>query len=149
MFRLIAVLTLVSVTNLVQAEPLSFDAVLELAQRNAPDLTAQTASVDAAQAAVIAAGRLPDPKLAIGVDNVPATGADQWSLTRDFMTMRKIGLMQDIPNRGKRQAEVDVATAAIAQAQAERRVRLLQIKRDAAVAWLTRFYLERRATFFD
>jgi cobalt-zinc-cadmium efflux system outer membrane protein len=149
MFRLIAVLTLSSVTNLVQAEPLSFDAALELAQRSAPDLTVQTASVAAAQAAVIAAGRLPDPKLAIGVDNVPASGADQWSLTRDFMTMRKIGLMQDIPNRGKRQAEVDVATAAIAQAQAERRVRLLQIKRDTAVAWLTRFYLERRATFFD
>jgi len=104
MFRLIAVLTLVSVTNLVQAEPLSFDAVLELAQRNAPDLTAQTASVDAAQAAVIAAGRLPDPKLAIGVDNVPATGADQWSLTRDFMTMQKIGVMQDIPNSKKRHA---------------------------------------------
>jgi cobalt-zinc-cadmium efflux system outer membrane protein len=149
MFRYIALLALLGITGRVRAEPLSFDAALELAQRSAPDITVQTASVAAAQAAAIAAGRLPAPKLAIGVDNVPASGADQWSVTRDFMTMRKIGLMQDIPNRGKRQAEVDIATAAIAQAEAERRVQILQIKRDTALAWLNRFYLERRAALLD
>jgi len=85
----------------------------------------------------------------VGIENLPVTGEDQWSLTRDFMTMRKIGVLQDVPNRSKRRAEIDIAAAAIAKSEAQRRVRLLAIRRDAAVAWLNRYYLERRASLFD
>ena len=149
MFRWIFPLALIGAASCIQAEPLSFDATLEAAVRASPDIASQNASVEAAQATAIAAGRLPDPKLAIGLDNVPVSGVDRWSLTRDFMTMRKIGFMQDVPNRGRRQAQTALATASIDRAQAERRLHVLSVRRDAALAWLTRYYLEQRATLFD
>ena len=149
MFRLLIALLLVGVTPFVAAESLSLESALDLAARTAPDVQMQDASVDEATVASTAAGRLPDPQLAFGIENVPIEGADQWSLTRDFMTMRKIGVLQDIPNRAKRRAERDVAAAAVSKAQLERRTRLLAVRRDTAVAWLTRFYAERRAALFD
>ena len=148
MFRWFFLISLLA-GSAIHAEPLSFDVALDIAVRAAPDAVVEQANIDAAQAAARAAGRLPDPKLAVAVENLPVTGEDQWSLTRDFMTMRKIGVLQDVPNRGKRRAEIDIAAAAIAKSEAERRVRLLAIRRDAAVAWLNRYYLERRASLFD
>ncbi len=88
--------------SVVHAEPLSFRTALELAEQNAPELGAQAAALAATRAAAAAAGRLPDPRLLLGVDNVPTSGTEQWSLDRDFMTMQKIGVMQDIPNARKR-----------------------------------------------
>jgi outer membrane protein TolC len=149
MFRWIFLLPLVGAAGGIQAEPLSFDAALEAAVRASPVIASQDASVEAAQATELAAGRLPDPRLAIGLDNVPVSGVDRWSLTRDFMTMRKIGFMQDVPNRARRQAQRALATASIDRAQAEHRLRVLSLRRDAALAWLTRYYLERRVTLFD
>lgn len=58
---------------------------------------------------------MPDPKLAVDIESPPVTGAEQWSLTRDFMTMRNIGVMQELPNRAKRKAQTDSAEANIAQ----------------------------------
>jgi len=42
--------------------------------------------------------------LTVGVDNLPVTGADAFDPTADFMTMKKIGLRQDVPARAKREA---------------------------------------------
>ena len=44
----------------------------------------------------IAAGQLPDPVLKFGVDNLPLSGPDRLSLSRDFMTMRRIDI--DVAN---------------------------------------------------
>lgn len=131
------------------AEPLTYSAALEIAARTSPQVAAETANVDATREAATAAGRLPDPKLAVGIENLPVTGPDQWSLTRDFMTMRKVGIMQEIPNRARRGAESAAAQAAIVKAETERQVSLLAVRRNTAVAWLERYYLERRATLFD
>jgi outer membrane protein TolC len=149
MFRLISLLSFIAVAGLAQAQGLTFSSALELATKSSPDIAAQTASVEAARSASLSAGRLPDPKLAFGIDNLPVTGPEQGSLTRDFMTMRKIGLMQDIPNGAKRASLTAIAEAELARAQAENRVTMLSVRRDAAVAWLTRYYLERRAALID
>jgi outer membrane protein TolC len=149
MFKTILLVSFAGAAALVRAEPLSFSSALDIATRSAPDITVQTTSVAAARSAAVAAGQLPDPKLALGIENLPVTGADQWSLTRDFMTMRKIGVQQELPNRGKRQAQIDVAEANIARAEAERRVSILKVRRDTALAWLNRYYLERRNTLLD
>ena len=135
--------------SLAQAEPLSFAAALAIAERESPDLAAWNADIAAARSVFVAAGRLPDPKLIAGIDNLPTAGVDQWSLNRDFMTMQKIGVMQDIPNSGKRRAQAEIATAAIDRAEAERRVRVAKVRRGAALAWLDRYYLEKSATLFD
>jgi cobalt-zinc-cadmium efflux system outer membrane protein len=104
------------------AAPLSFETSLQLAEHTAPSLSAEDAQLEAARQAAIPAGELPDPKLVLGIDNLPISGTDRFSLTRDFMTMRRIGVMQEVPNSDKRQARVDVAQSSIAVAVAERRI---------------------------
>jgi outer membrane protein, heavy metal efflux system len=149
MFRCILLVSFMGAAGIACAEPLSFEAALEIATRSSPDIAVQTTSVEAARSEAVAAGRLPDPKLAVGIENLPVTGAEQWSLTRDFMTMRKIGVMQELPNRAKRQAQTDAAEANIARTEAERRVSILTVRRDTALAWLNRYYLEQRGALFD
>lgn len=128
---------------------LSFDATLELAARGAPLLAAQREKIAAAEAAAIPAAALPDPKLSIGVENVPVAGADRGSLEADSMTMQKIGVMQDFPAAAKREARRAVAEASVERARAERTVALQKLRGDAAQAWLQRFFLERQLALLD
>lgn len=148
-FRYSLILALLSGSTFAFANPLSFDAALNLAERASADVEAQTAGVEAARSASRAAGALPDPKLAFGVDNLPATGPDQWRVDRDFMTMRKIGVMQDFPSSAKRHAAAAAANAAADEADAERRVHVIAVRTSAAMAWLRRYYIERRTALFD
>jgi hypothetical protein len=76
MFRTILLVSLTGAAALARAEPLSFSAALEIAARSSPDIAIQTTSVAAARSAAAAAGQLPDPKLAVGIENLPVTGAD-------------------------------------------------------------------------
>jgi outer membrane protein TolC len=117
---------------------------LALAETHNPSLEAQAAAVAAVRSSAIPAAALPDPKLVIGADNVPISGADRFDINRDFMTMEKIGVMQDVPNSDKRRARADVASAAVAKASADYAVERLKVREGTATAWLTRFYLERR-----
>jgi cobalt-zinc-cadmium efflux system outer membrane protein len=149
MLRFSLLVSLAGAASLASAEPLSFDAALRVATSTSPDIAVQTTNVEATKSASIAAGRLPDPKLAVGIENLPVTGPEQWSLTRDFMTMRKVGLMQEIPNGAKRAAQSAVADGAIAKAEAERHVNILTVRRDTAIAWLDRYYLEQLGALFE
>ncbi len=132
-----------------QAAPLSFNAALDLAERASPDLSAQSASIAAAKSSAVAAGKLPDPKVFFGVDNLPVNGPDSWSTSRDFMTMEKIGLMQDVPNSDRRHAQAAEAMAGIDEARGRRSIELNRIRRDAALAWIDRYYVEKRLALFD
>lgn len=127
-----------------QLQTLSFAAALQLSERVAPSLAAQAASVNSARAAAIQAAALPDPQLVIGVDNLPASGPDRGNFNSDFMTMERVGLMQDFPNHDKRRAHADIASATIAKAKAEQAIERLNVRRETAIAWLKRFYLERQ-----
>jgi cobalt-zinc-cadmium efflux system outer membrane protein len=129
--------------------PLSFTTALELAEHQSPSLVANTAQINAAQSSAIPAGALPDPKLFIGIDNFPVTGEDRGHLNRDFMTMQKIGIMQEIPNADKRKAREAVASAGIDVASAQRQITRLQVRRDTAIAWLNVYYIERKFALFD
>jgi outer membrane protein TolC len=130
----------------IRSDRLPFSAALSLAEAHSPTLVAQAAAVAAARSSAIPAAALPDPKLVIGADNVPISGADRFDINRDFMTMEKIGVMQEVPNSDKRQARAEVAAAAVARASAAYAVERLKVREATATAWLTRFYLERRLT---
>jgi hypothetical protein len=71
------------------AEPLTFNAALERASADAPSLRGRAASVKAAQDAAVAADRLPDPTLDVGIQDFPVTGPDAGTLNRDNFTMQK------------------------------------------------------------
>ena len=119
-----------------QSDALTVETAVKLGLQRAPQLHAQAAAVEAAQAEAIAAGRLPDPELMVGANNVPANGADAWSLDRDFMTMREVGVMQSIPNARKRASQRERANAAIHLAQAREQQSALEIARHSAQAWV-------------
>ncbi len=124
-------------------EPLSLQAAVEQALQTAPQVSARAASVDAAQSLVTSAGRLPDPELIIGIDNLPVNGADAYSTTSDFMTMRKVGVMQEFPRARKRHLQHDFAEAEAGVASAELVQARLEIAREVATAWIRRSTAER------
>ena len=132
-----------------QADPLSFDMALALALREAPVLAASEAQLDAARQAAVPAGALPDPRLALGIDNVPIEGPDRFNLNKEAMTMRRIGLMQEFPSRAKRAARVDVARSRVELAEAEIEVARLTVMRETAVAWIARDTVEQQLEQVD
>lgn len=140
---------LMGLLGFAQAAPLTFNAALDLAERDSPSLSAQSATMAAAKSSAVAAGKLPDPKLFFGVDNLPVNGPDSWSTSRDFMTMQKIGLMQDVPNSEKRRAQKLEAAAGIDEARGRRNIELIRVRRDTALAWINRYYVEQRLALFD
>ena len=132
-----------------QAASLSLDDALLLAERNAPSLLAQSEKASAARSAAIPAGELPDPKLNLGLQNVPIEGDERWSTQRDNMSMQVVGLMQEMPNGDKRKARVETAQAAIERADAEAGVERLKVRSASAQAWIATYTLQRKLAMFD
>ncbi|MDH0729194.1 TolC family protein [Pseudomonas sichuanensis] len=132
-----------------QADSLSLDQALLLAERNAPSLQARHEQVSAARSAVLPAGELPDPRLNLGVQNLPVDGSDRWSTSRDFMTMQVIGLAQEVPNRDKRKARVETARAAAERADAEAVIERLKVRAATAQAWIAAYTVQRKLQQFD
>ncbi len=108
-------------------------------------LAAQDSAIAASREMAAAAGQLPDPALRLGVDNLPIDGADQFSLTRDFMTMRRIGLMQEFTRAEKRELRAKRFEDEAEKTRAEKAAVLAAIRRDTALAWLGRYYAEAMA----
>ncbi|MBU6957813.1 TolC family protein [Pseudomonas sp. CVAP len=131
------------------AAPLTFDEALRLAETNAPSLTAQAAKLQAASSAAIPAGELPDPKLKLGVQNYPIGGPDRWSIDQDSMTMQMVGVMQEVPNRDKRKARIEVANAAVDRAAADARIERLNVRQATALAWISSYSIERKEALFE
>jgi cobalt-zinc-cadmium efflux system outer membrane protein len=141
--RRLAALVVLTWPGLSQAD-LSFEQATQLARDQAPAMAAQRSTLAGAQTSQPAAATLPDPRLILGVDNLPISGPDRGSLTSDFMTMQRIGLMQEVPNGAKREARASGAQARIAREQALLAVTQLAVQRETAVAWLAVYYAERR-----
>lgn len=121
---------------------LSLQEAQTLAVTRSQQLVAQNAASRAVREMAVAAGRLPDPVLKLGVENVPVNGPDRLSLSRDFMTMRRIGLMQELPRAEKRQLKVERLERDGQRIQAERELAIAVIRRDTALAWLDRYYAQ-------
>ncbi|WP_332822144.1 TolC family protein [Pseudomonas sp.] len=128
---------------------LTLDEALRQAEREAPSLAAQAVQVEALRSSAIPAGALPDPKLLLGLQNVPIEGADRGRLDREPMTMQMVGLMQEVPNRAKRRARIDVAQAGVERATLEQRVELLKVRRQTALAWISALAVEEKLALFQ
>lgn len=128
------------------AEPaLTLPAAQRLAAERSRQLVAQNSAVLASREMAAAAGQLPDPTIKFGIDNLPVTGPDAYSLTNDFMTMRRIGVMQEFTRGEKRQLRAERLEREADRSLAERSATLAMIQRDTALAWLDRYYAEAMA----
>ncbi len=128
------------------ADALSLAEAQRLAIERSRQITAQDAAVTASREMAVAAGRLPDPVLKIGVDNLPVSGPDRGSFTADFMTMRRIGVMQEITRSDKRSFRAERYQREADKGLAEKDKTIANVERAAAIAWLDRYYAEAMAS---
>jgi outer membrane protein TolC len=131
------------------AQPLSLEEALRAADANSPRLAAQRHALASAEQQRARAGELPDPKLKLGIDNLPVSGPDRYRYDRDFMTSRTVGLSQEFPNAAKREARTlraermrDVESAAVQASRAA-------LRRDVAAAWLELHFAGRARTALE
>jgi outer membrane protein TolC len=125
------------------AGPLTLQEAVGLAVGRSQQLAANNASIAASREMAAAAGELPDPVLKLGVENLPVNGPDRLSLSRDFMTMRRIGLSQELPGAQKRQLRSERFDREADRTFAERQLTVANIERDTAIAWIERYYTEQ------
>jgi outer membrane protein TolC len=123
---------------------------LELAQQQAiarsRQLTAQDQATAGSREMAVAAGQLPDPVLKAGIDNLPVSGGDRFSLGNDFMTMRRIGISQELTRADKRHWHSAQFQAEALKSEAQKEVVMAAIERDTAIAWLDRYYTGQMVT---
>src|SRR5258708_23024428 len=125
---------------------LSLEDAQHRALERSRQLVAQDSAVRSSREMAVAAGQLPDPVLRMGVDNLPVNGQDQFSVTRDFMTMRRIGVMQELTRSEKLDLRAQRFDREAEKSTAEKAAAVASIQRDTTLAWLDRYYAEAMAT---
>jgi len=125
---------------LVSAALLSLDLALELALQRFELARFGRAGVTRASEAARAAGQLPDPMIRAGVDNLPVTGPDRLSTTRDSMTMKRVGISQEWPSADKRAARQAAADAVVARESAIAQVAVAETRLQTAPAYVDAYY---------
>lgn len=117
-------------------QTLTLERAVSLASVSQPGLAAFEREAQASEQGAIAARRLPDPQLMVGIQNFPITGENALSPTDDFMTMYMIGIMREQVRRSKREAEAQriLAEALVSRRQAGAQER--RIRREVMIAWI-------------
>jgi outer membrane protein TolC len=125
----------------VLAEPptLGLQQAVQLALQQDPGIRQLRSEQQALRSQAVAAGQLPDPKLSLGVINLPT---NSFAVGRDSMTMQVIGLSQEFP-AGHTRALAEQRGRQLTKAQQqeifERRRR---VALDVRVAWLQLYYAD-------
>ena len=145
----LAIVLLAALSGVAHAQPLGLAEALRLAEARSPQLAAQRAAAEAASVLVPAARENPDPKLVAGIENVPVEGSDRWSLNADFMTMRRIGVMQEFVRGEKRDLRESRAAAEARRELAVLEMQRADLRREVATAWIERAYAERSQALLD
>jgi len=136
-FRLALLLGAMAVAGPVGAAPLTLDDAVRLALENQPILAAQRAAVEANRQTAVAEGQLPDPRLKLGVSNVPT---NNFSLTQDSMTQSSVSIEQSFPGGNKRELRERRAQREAEESAAELAASTREITRNVAWAWLDLYY---------
>ncbi len=141
----LAVVAMVSSLGAVAAAPtdagaLTFEQALERAVRRSESARSSRAGMAGAAESARAAGQLPDPMLRVGIENLPVTGPDRFSTTRDSQTMKRIGISQEWVSADKRAARTAAAQATVGREEAQLRASLADARLQAALAYLDAFY---------
>ena len=134
--RVAIVLWLFAQSALAAPPALTLEQATRLATERAPMLEARHAGIFAAEQDAARAGALPDPTLVVGIDNLPITGSDAGDFSADDMTMKRVGLRQEIPARAKRDARRVLAARSLDEARALSDAESIGVRRATALAWI-------------
>lgn len=131
--------------NLAPAQGLSLPEAQQRALDRSLQLRGQEAAVVASREMAAAARQLPDPMLKAGLDNLPVSGADRFSINKDFMTMRRIGIEQEFTRSAKRELRGERYDKLADRTRAEQLAAAAQVERETALAWLDLYYAGQMA----
>lgn len=142
-FTALMAFALVSTFAHAQVSGLSLDQALQMAAQRSASSQAAAASVQASQEMAAKADQLPDPMLKFGVDNLPVTGPDKYSLTRDFMTQRRVGIEQQWVSADKRTARAERGQRAVESDEANYLTNVAKVREETAIAWINVLYAQQ------
>ena len=125
---------------LAPAAPLTLEQAVELAVQRSEAARSSRAGVHGATEAARAAGQLPDPMLRAGIDNLPVTGADRFSTTRESMTMKRIGIAQEWVSSDKRAALQAAADAMVGRESISLQATAAEVRMQTALAFLEAYF---------
>jgi cobalt-zinc-cadmium efflux system outer membrane protein len=145
----LAALVLIAMAIGAKSAPLGLPETLALAQAQAPSLAARRHDLAAAKSVSVAAGRLPDPKLRVGLDSFPISGPAAGRFGPEPMTQASVGLMQEMPSGERRRADRQRAAADISLADAKARAEARAVRIAAAAAWTEVTFAHRRLEALD
>lgn len=118
---------------------LSMQEAVSLALQQDPSIQESRSRVASERDAAVSAGQWPDPKLSVGLVNLPT---NSYAVGQEPMTMQTIGVEQDFPAGATRSlSESRGQQLADAQAAATKD-RELQVVRDVRQDWLRLYYTE-------
>jgi len=126
-------------------QALSLPEAQRLALARSQQLVSKDAAAQTAREMSLAAGQLPDPVLKLGINNVPLSGPERFSLSRDFMTMRSIGVMQELTRSDKRRLRTERVERDVDRIHAEKLAAASDVQRNTALAWTDRYYAQAAA----
>lgn len=130
-------------------EPLTLAETIQLATQNQPLLQSLDDAAASSRQAAIAEGQLPDPKVKLGVINLPVTTSDSLRFDRDDQTMVNVGISQDMTPRKKREVASNRMLAEAEQFNTEQVATARTIERDVALAWLDVYEAQRKSELYQ
>ncbi len=120
--------------------PLTLEQALDRAvQRSESTRSARSGHASAVEAAR-AAGQLPDPMLSVSIENLPATGPDRFSTTREGMTMKRVVLEQEWVSAEKRALRTAAARAMADREAVNVATALAETRLQTALAFVDTYY---------
>lgn len=126
-----------------QGAGLTLEEALAQATNRSAAIQASESSISASLNAVVSAGELPDPVLKLGIDSVPIEGPMRYSISRDSMTMRRIGIEQEWVSADKRGRRENLADQQVNRARADLTLQTANTRQQTAIAWLNAAYAQR------
>jgi outer membrane protein TolC len=127
------------------AQNLTLAEAQRLALQRSRQLAGADFAIEAARQMAVAAGQLPDPVIKAGIDNLPVSGADRYNVGSDFMTMRRIGVSQEVTATDKRRLRAQSYELQADKASAAKDASAAAIERDTALAWLEAYFARETA----
>jgi outer membrane protein TolC len=131
-----------------QTSGLTLNEALQLSMQRSPLTKAADASVQASREVAAKANQLPDPTLKVGIENLPVNGPDRLSTTRDFMTMRRIGIEQQWVSEDKRAVRAERAQRAVEMEEGSYLENVAKVREETAKAWVNVLYGQRALALF-
>lgn len=122
------------------AAPLSLEQALDLAVQRSQMARAARAGATGAAEMARAAGQQPDPMLAVGIDNLPATGSDRFRTSTEEMTMKRIGIAQEWVPADKRAVREAVANDVAGRESVTEHVAVAEARMQTALAYIDAYY---------